>query len=598
MQTLLILICCFPSLSGAQAPSLLSLFAEASYQPPTPASLTLARSEATTRLQDVESYLLQHDPSGQWRLYLQLDALANALSVGELSEAARAVIDEAYDRMFANIPGLETPAILSLRRSLRTVIQVDAHLQQTELADVFRVKQRELVSRLGEPDSVRNLNWFRDVQALIAWFDEHEQAATAVVAAKALFSRPNMIAAISAPALAQVTRRPVDESEPICEMSDGRLIHGRAVATGVAEMIPSTADPAQCRIVFDGQVRSTLNGSEGPVVFRLGGLTRLHVEQPVTLSVDAFAMQSTLPNASTQLWTDRVATKRQFPGSRLVRSIARRMIAKERPVARQSLNENSRDQFVEQFQADVAAEMAEAFAEFQSELISPLDRLDVRPDDLQFVGMPDRLQTRMTLTGGYGLGAPGHVSSRMQETDLAVSIHESVVNRLAQRLLAGETFTDLAQLAQTSGIELTDEQLAKLPDDFAITFSDQQPVTARIEDDVIEITVRGAGYEVGGAVLVAMNATIRYRVVVEEGHLVLLLDGEPVVTPPADGESGRFYLQKNVLEKRLINELPSRATIDPIEFPPPADRLGLGRFASAIVDAGWFQIQIDGDRSF
>ena len=162
-------------------------------------------------------------------------------------------------------------------------------------------------------------------------------------------------------------------------------------------------------------------------------------------------------------------------GVDLIRKIAKKAIAKEHPAARRDLDKKSREKFVKQFQGDVAEEMLEAWNDLQSDLFAPLDRLDVRPKDFDFKTNASGLVARMTINGGFGLGATSPPDEPPLIGDLGVSIHESVINRMAQRMLAGETITDFQKLAKSSGVKLTPEQIEEIPDDVSIRLAERPP---------------------------------------------------------------------------------------------------------------------------
>ncbi|MEM6776685.1 MAG: hypothetical protein AAF670_03445 [Planctomycetota bacterium] len=585
-----------PSL--ARSGELVESLRAAGFQRPTETDLRNAREQALVALSAAESYLRQSDPDGTWRRYLALESLFEAIT--RLSEqppessAELVRVDETLSRLFGNQPGLETPVLVDLRTRLRVLVSTHERVIDETLEPRFEALRTKLIQLLNVPATERRVDWFRQAAPIVSWMDEYDQAPMVIDNMKRLWSYNNLDARISASAMQLITSRNISEVEPIREVDDGRLITGRAVATGVARMMPTDLGPSECRIIFDGSIDSTLGGTEGPVTFRLAGRTRLRVEQPVDLSPDAFVLQPPIPASATNLWTDCVSTKRDGIGSGLIRKIATRMIEKEQPAAQRDLDRGSRERFVKQFQLDVADEMQSAWVDLQEDVIAPLDRLDIRPDDLHFRTSREALNARMTLNGGLGLGATSPPNRVPVLGPLGVDIHESVINQLAQRLLAGERLSNFPSLIESLGMPLEEETFQKIPDDVSIRFADERPITARFEDDTLEFTIRGRQYVLGQAVLVAMNARLRYSISIESGQLVLTRIGLPEVLPPADGKSGRFYLQSNVLATRLASELPAVSRVDGFTLPEPADRLGKTTYRSVIARNGWLQVQLGG----
>ena len=233
-----------------------------------------------------------------------------------VEDADLVAIRQSLARTMGKHPGLETPSILALRSRLQHLLLTHARIRDHRIEKKFFETRDELMQLLSISPSSRDTEWYRKASPLLSWMDEFGQAEDATRFARSSWSKPNIHARISAPAMAQVTKRQVNETEPIREYDDGRWITGQAIASGVARMVPVDSPFAECRIVFDGDIHSTLGGSEGPVRFRLAGVTRLHVEQPVHLSANSFDLQPTLPSSSTVLWTDCVSTKRNGIGSR------------------------------------------------------------------------------------------------------------------------------------------------------------------------------------------------------------------------------------------------------------------------------------------
>src|SRR5262249_41127316 len=98
---------------------------------------------------------------------------------------------------------------------------------------------------------------------------------------------------------------------------------------------------------------------------------------------------------------------------------------------------------------------------------------------------------------------------------LSVRFHESFVNNVAYSLMAGETFDqeDIKILA----VELLGSLPPQMQDTegkepFSITFDSVEPVTLRVSDNAVAITVRGASYTSGTKVYDAMNVTARYKI--------------------------------------------------------------------------------------
>jgi hypothetical protein len=235
----------------------------------------------------------------------------------------------------------------------------------------------------------------------------------------------------------------------------------------------------------------------------------------------------------------------------------------------------------------------------------------MQPRDFRFVGDASKLEVEMTLNGGFGLGAsplppppiitpvslmPSSGMTPRVAADLYVQLHESTVDRIAQRMLAGETLRDFSAVTRAAGFSLSEDQAAELPNDLMIELANDRPITATFDHDVLKLVIRCAAFQVGRARPVALNILIRYRVTVDAGKLRFDLESEPEITPPETGGTIRFFTLKNVVARRLEPEIPKSKTFDGFNLPAPADRLGYIRFDTARAEKGWMTITFRGDR--
>jgi len=605
------------------------LLAEATFQRPSAGEFDRVRDQALREAEDL-GRRLQSSASGEaWRQYLQMEELQQSLrglrpvvplsaetagSDQSIDEARRRrqtrmeQVDHSAGRLMGNHEGLERAPLMRLRSSLHRLRLLDELQRDMELPERFAQYQTELIRLLGQPAGQRDVQWFRQVTPLVSWMQQYGQARPWTDRVAARWSKPNLRLGITKSAMRHMTTRQVYEVEPVDECDDGRRITGEAVATGVAAMVPlGGVDGPQCEVVFSGNVHTTLRGSDGPVSFAMVGDTQLRVGQPIEMSEAAFTLLPTWASSSTSLRPSRVATRRNGLGSRLIRKIAIGELQKAQPAARRDLDESTVQQLAEALTEDVQEEMDQAHGELQGGLVH-LDRMDLHPNDLHFVAVPEQFEVQMTVNGGFGLGAPfsppsamsqgGRSSDRnedLERPDLFAQVHESVVNRLAQRLLAGERIENFRSLAGTLGFSMSEQDLQRIPDDIGITFAKDRPIEARFEDGRIAITIRGTHYQIGRADLVPMNATIRYRIRAHRGKLALEMDGGPEVTPPESGRSDRFLAQKNILVRRLQQELPKQMVIAGFDMPEPADRLGQVRFRSISSAEGWLNLSLGGD---
>ncbi|EMI43546.1 hypothetical protein RRSWK_04067 [Rhodopirellula sp. SWK7] len=633
----------FPAMTAAQSTDL-SGIASVTFQRPTIADFESARHEAINGVAELNTYLGNDSNAVAWKQFLKLRELNELLSTlpaptfepidfddrdRELSEIESHYLDqiqsirETAARLMGKHKGLERGVISRMRESIKRLVLTSELRVDATLEKGFHVRRDNIVAMLESPHQ-NDLEFYRVLLPMASWMDQYGQAIDWTPRAMSQWSRPNLRVSISSAAMKQVTLRPIRETKPIEECEDGRRITGRALVTGFAYMSPVSSaltgaphhmlhnqsllyQPPQCQIVFDGNIESTLNGSEGPISFGLIGNTRMHGITPVMLGTDRFTVLPIQTSSSTHLRTRHVSTRRNGVGSRLVRKIATNVIEKKQPESQRNLDKGAVERFSTSFMEDVTQEILDAEVDFKSDVLAAMDRSDVRPTDFHFVGNTNHLEIGMTLNGGFGLGAPPITPpsiipslptfSPRSDPDVTIRIHESVVERVAQRMLAGETISDFSALIQSAGLPVSEDESEQMPDDILIELADDLPVTARFENNTLELVVRCDRFQVGRASPIAVNFTVRYDVRIDAGNVKFEQIGDPEVTPPESKRTGiRFYTMKNVVARRLKKEIPRENLLEGFDLDAPADRLGHLSFDTADVTAGWLTLTLRGDR--
>jgi len=133
------------------------------------------------------------------------------------------------------------------------------------------------------------------------------------------------------------------------------------------------------------------------------------------------------------------------------------------------------------------------------------------------------------------LAAPGVAPELTGNPELAVRMHESLVNNLAQGLLAGETVGQ--KWIEETALDLLGKVPPGLKDDpdkepWTMTLADQRPVTFIVADGGFKLTVRGKSYTSGDRKFDAMDFTIKYRLERDGKALKAVREGSIEIFPP------------------------------------------------------------------
>jgi hypothetical protein len=140
---------------------------------------------------------------------------------------------------------------------------------------------------------------------------------------------------------------------------------------------------------------------------------------------------------------------------------------------------------------------------------------------LTFSTLASGLQIAGISASATQLAAPSAPPALTQPSDLAVSVHESMVNNLAANIFTGMHLTD--EMAMRTAKDLTGsvpEKMKPGPDQepFTIIFPPERiprvnPVTVTFADNGFTITLRGQEYYVGDRKQPGMDVTAIYKFV-------------------------------------------------------------------------------------
>ncbi len=510
-------------------------------------------------------------------------------------ESDNALLQQVVTRLVGLEPGLEMPEVRDLFRSLKAyLVARKLAAKGANLSDEFARRWSIVKSHTSQSDALSPAE-YRELFEQVVWMETNLQQSAELARLRSR-TQSNARIQIDRNALQLITSKPVQETKPIDKFEDGRHIRGQAVITGNVHLEPVAGSDGVCVALFDGSVATTLRGSQGPVSFGLQGATKLQASQQIFFRQEGFTVGSPVGHASTAVCTECVGTKFGGALGKIVRRVASKKIAEEHPEAAARISRESKDDFLEEFQEQLGAEIVEAWGDYSEDMLTPLTRLDAKPRSVGFRATTDGFGVELHVDGGLGLGAASSPQIALTKHDLAANLHESFANCFLQELLSGRAVNDFQLEAKRMGFNLTEEQLASMPKNIKVTFAADRPAYVEFDGDGIDIWLRGAEYEIEGNVLVGMRVHLRYQVVRRSEGWYLLLQSDPEVLP-LDKPSLRFIAQREVLLDRLKRELPTEVPISSFRLSSPMDRLGKLNLVSFQLKDGWLMAQLLGDRT-
>jgi hypothetical protein len=137
-----------------------------------------------------------------------------------------------------------------------------------------------------------------------------------------------------------------------------------------------------------------------------------------------------------------------------------------------------------------------------------------------------------------------------------------------------------------------DSSEASDDDELEITFDGNAPITLRLDDSVVTLTIRGTKYVANGRPYPAMNITIRYRVgMTPDGARVELVEEPEIIPPRLVGTKGRFSFTelavRRILKNRLERDLDKELGAANFELPRDIFDLEPLPIEQLAADNGW-----------
>lgn len=493
-----------------------------------------------------------------WRRYLQWDELQAQLQRPNGPDMA--VLGTVYTKFAAGHEGLELKWFALVRQALRQYLEVAGAVDNPDVKGAYEEHIDSLAKQLESWTAKPTTDGTQDIVDSLAWIENARQVPGLVQAVRAQFSRPNFIAHIGGPVLSVGIASPVDETEPIDDVILKTVIHGtgRTVGQTDVRLVP---DP--CSGVFDAVLLATNSsqnvGYHKPVCIYtcgttgIGGCKRFWID---ALGLHAYPAVSDVRTHST------ITDIKAINGSQLIERFAWRRATKQEPMADAIASSHAQQRVNRRIDDQAVTAIEQANANYEAKVRRPMENRMVFPQQLGFSTCEEAIHVSGVEAAADQLAAPTAAPSLTVQSDMSVSLHESMANNFAATVLSGVRLTD--DMSQRTVKEL----LGRIPDrlqpdkvqdqePFTIVFARRQPISVTFADNGFSVTIRGREFFTGDRPHPAMNITATYKFAktdsgfkaVRQGDLDIFAPG----TLPGSGKQRGFRQQAiwTVLQRKL-----------------------------------------------
>ena len=454
-----------------------------------------------------------------WREYLAWPAFEAEL---QKPTPDQAVLGDVYKSLAAGNEGLELKWFADLRSALGNYLFVAGAAGSPDLEAAVKSHMNELAQELqalgGSPTTEKT----RTIADNILWLQMARQGKAAVDEAKNGFNAANLQVHIGKELIDLGVGGPVDETAPIDDFILGTTVHGtgRTVGQTRAELNvdPNTAaNFATFDTVLQAVNHSNNVGRNGPVCIYATGETCLAACKRFWIDAAGVHVYPACATAQTCTNINNIVS---IKGRKLVENIAWKRAGKQKGEAEAIAGQHAAARVGARVNAQADPPVQNANERYQAKVVKPLDERRAFPRALHCATQPGGLEIKATVGLDYQLAAPAAAPPALtQGSDMSVCIHESMINNLAENVLAGVRLSD--EMVQRIAVDLTGSVPEKLKPEanqepFMIVFPPERipridPVTVTFADNGFSVTLRGVEFYTGERQQPGMYITANYK---------------------------------------------------------------------------------------
>lgn len=454
------------------------------------------RQESTSRLQsaiaNLENYINLNSPNGQaWSQFLKLEELKKELAA-ERPQIGKLV--ELELNMRQNYLGLEYEPYQALRQGIGDLVRALRYGSQPERTiEVLDGKLKQLVEDLNQPVTGAASDRALEVGLIANYLHEMNQAPTALAQLQQQYSSPNVQIYASESLINRLLVRSIAQPSPVNECILGTHIIGQACMVGAVnvDLLPMTGG-VSVQLNLNANLTTRSNGFNRRVVIGATSYSPVNVTKQIFLTPSGISASPT--NVATNLQSSINAIAHR---SRIVRRIASRKAAEQKPladaIAEGRMQNRIRNQYNEQIDEQLSTANAR-LTSLQSQSPPEMVRLGLPKPQLHYSSTTDAIHANMRQAAVFQLAAhrPSELA-KPQSAEFVAEVHQSaVINALdivlGDRTIRSADLDDYAKQATGSVTEETKKEAEGEP--WSISLAAYRPVDIQLDDGQITIKLR------------------------------------------------------------------------------------------------------------
>lgn len=570
--------------------------AKSAFVAPTEARLTEAKAELLAAIGRLDAKLESAGPGGRaWKAFLKWDEMQAELARDSGPDLS--ALDVVYGQYVSGHHGLDLAYFVDVRRALRRYLTTARAIGSDRISEYYGDLLNALPGYLEEYHANPTTDGELLIGGTVQWLEETGQAPELVQAIRDHFSHPNFLLQASDDLFAAGIAEPVDSSGPVTDVILGTRISGTEHTTGhiSVELIPRN-EFAEISAVFRGTIRSRTVGINGPARINSEGITKVGTRKAIRIDAEHIWTLPARSNAVTRSTTKSLSVQ----GGRLVQRTARQRASSQKSQSEQIAARHAEQRVNQRIDKRADEQIGSLAADFQEKFRNPLVARHLFPQQLRFYTTEADLYATALHGGLTGLGVDRPPPALQGDHDLAVRLHESLLNNFAAAWLTGmivDEETLRAQVTQTLDLTPTwlepDEETQ--PWTIALTRRGQ-PISVTIADGGFTVTVRGTRYVRGETAYPGMYVTAAYRIEDTEGGPKAVRQGDIELFPPdftpGRGKrlSARQQVLRTLLEQRFGKIFQEEIVPEPVVLPGGWEKAGQLALVKWEASGGWMTL--------
>lgn len=527
------------------------------FTPLGPAQLSQAKQQVDRAVEVLEARLAQDGANGaNWKKYLHLDALDAGLKGREAADLKK--LDDVYSQLNRDHEGLDLVWFVDLKLALKRYLNMARAMDDPEIETAYKaLLTKTLPEQLDAFQAAPSPAAAQEIGYALGWLADFGQADDLIRAARETYARPNLFMEISQACLASAVGGPIDETTPICDCILGTTIQGTGKTQGhvAVELVPSESKGI-IKTVLTGKTDSKTTGYNGPVCIFSTGVTTFEGSTRLTVTPEGVETTPAASKANTSTTVNGLCSRR---GSQMVERIAWRRVYQQKCQAEAIASCHAERRLNERIDRQAGEATDDANRRYRDRLRDPLAERKVFAENVAIDTTESALRVEALRAGYDQLAAAGAPPELTAPADVAIRVHQSLINNSAATLLAGRTVTEERFL------KTVEDMLGEVPENlrpeegkasWTIRFADREPFTVTFGDGGYTISLHAAGYVREGKEYPGMNVSAAYKIEQTDEGFAAVRQGEIEVYPPGfvKGQrqlSGNEQTIREMLKKRF-----------------------------------------------